>query len=149
MARLHPLHVERMGRICLFQGLSKRELRELTRHAEEHHVREGTDIVMEDTPGRALFVIVEGDARVLRKGRTLARLGPGDHFGEIALLDNLPRSATVRADTDMQLLVLDKRAFVQAVEQSPKIAVNLLSTLGQRIRAANAKIWDHSALAAE
>jgi CRP-like cAMP-binding protein len=78
-------------------------------------------------------VLVDGTVRVSRKGRKLAELGPGDWFGEIALLTDTPRTATVTATTPIRVLVLTDRAFRRVVEWMPSIALKVLSTVGQRL----------------
>jgi CRP/FNR family transcriptional regulator, cyclic AMP receptor protein len=89
--------------------------------------------VREGQRGREFFVLVDGTVRVSRKGRKLAELGPGDWFGEIALLTDTPRTATVTATTPIRVLVLTDRAFRRVVEWMPSIALKVLSTVGQRL----------------
>ena len=125
--------VDLLKRVPLFAGCSKAELRELAVVADELDMREGRTLVREGQRGREFFVLVDGNVRVSRKGRKLADLGPGDFFGEIALLTNMPRSATVTTTTPVRVLVLTDRAFRRVVEWMPSIALKVLSTVGQRL----------------
>jgi CRP/FNR family transcriptional regulator, cyclic AMP receptor protein len=119
--------------VPLFAGCSKKELRELALVADELDLREGRTLVREGQPGREFFVLIEGGVRVSRKGRKLSDLGPGDWFGEIALLTNAPRTATVTATSPVRVLVVTDRSFRRLVESMPTIALKVLATLGQRL----------------
>ncbi|HEX9123195.1 MAG TPA: cyclic nucleotide-binding domain-containing protein, partial [Actinomycetota bacterium] len=125
-----------LSAIPLFAGLSKRHLRHVADLAEEVRFRDGTVMVRAGTPGRALYVIAEGRARVARGvvpiGRAIARLGPGDFFGEIALLDGGPRSASVVADGPVVAIRLMRGAFLKLMRSEPAIAMAVVQTLAQR-----------------
>jgi CRP-like cAMP-binding protein len=125
--------IDLLKRVPLFAGCSKVELRELALVADELDLREGRTLVREGQPGREFFVLIEGGVRVSRKGRKLNDLGPGDWFGEIALLTNTPRTATVTATSPIRVLVITDRSFRRVVESMPTIALKVLSTLGQRL----------------
>jgi CRP/FNR family transcriptional regulator, cyclic AMP receptor protein len=125
--------IDLLKRVPLFAGCSKAELRELALVADELDLREGRTLVREGQPGREFFVLVEGSVRVSRKGRKLSDLGPGDWFGEIALLTNTPRTATVTATSPVRVLVVTDRSFRRVVESMPTIALKVLATLGQRL----------------
>ena len=125
--------IDLLKRVPLFAGCSRAELRELALVADELDLREGRTLVREDQAGREFFVLVDGTVRVSRKGRKLAVLGPGDWFGEIALLTNTPRTATVTTTSPARVLVLTDRAFRRVVEWMPSIALKVLSTVGQRL----------------
>jgi CRP/FNR family cyclic AMP-dependent transcriptional regulator len=125
--------IDLLKRVPLFAGCSKAELRELAVVADELDLREGRTLVREGQRGREFFVLVDGSVRVSRKGRKLAELGPGDWFGEIALLTDTPRTATVTATSPSRVLVLTDRAFRRVVEWMPSIALNVLATVGQRL----------------
>jgi CRP/FNR family cyclic AMP-dependent transcriptional regulator len=125
--------IDLLKRVPLFAGCSKAELRELALVADELDLREDRTLVREGQPGREFFVLVEGSVRVSRKGRKLGDLGPGDWFGEIALLTDTPRTATVTATSPVRVLVITDRSFRRVVESMPKIALKVLSTLGQRL----------------
>ena len=125
--------IDLLKRVPLFAGCSKAELRELALVADELDLREDRTLVREGRPGREFFVLIEGSVRVSRKGRKLSDLGPGDWFGEIALLTNTPRTATVTATAAVRVLVITDRSFRRVVESMPTIALKVLSTLGQRL----------------
>jgi CRP/FNR family cyclic AMP-dependent transcriptional regulator len=125
--------VDLLKRVPLFAGCSKAELRELAVVADELDLREGRTLVREGQHGREFFVLVDGTVRVSRKGRKLAELGPGDWFGEIALLTDTARTATVTATSPIRVLVLTDRAFRRVVQWMPSIALKVLSTVGQRL----------------
>jgi CRP/FNR family cyclic AMP-dependent transcriptional regulator len=136
MARQRELD---LSDIWLFSACSANQLRTIRRQVEEVTVPAGRVLVEEGTMGREFFFIVEGTATVRQGGRKVATLGPGQYFGELSLLDRQPRSATVTADTDMVLLVLDQRRFNGLLDEMPTLAHKLLSAMAQRIRAADAR----------
>lgn len=125
--------------IWLFSACSGRELRLVRRALEEVTVPAGRVLVKEGDVGREFFFIVEGLATVRRGSRKIATLGPGDWFGELALLDRGPRSATVSSDSEMHLLVLGQREFNGVIEAVPTLAHKLLSALARRLREADTK----------
>ena len=130
--------VDLLKSVPLFAGCSKTELRRLAATADEIDVREGYVLMREGRPGREFFVLVEGSVEVTRNGRKLSELGPGDWFGEIALLTKVPRTASVVATSAVRALVVTDRAFRQLVETMPSIAIKVLASLGDRL-AADAK----------
>ena len=125
--------IELLKRVPLFAGCSKAELRELASRADEIDLREGYVLMREGRPGREFVVLVEGTVRVTKKGRTLADLGAGDWLGEIALLTNVPRTATVTATSPIRVLVVTDRAFRRVVETMPSIALKVLASVGDRL----------------
>ena len=125
--------VELLKKVPLFSGCSKSELRELAKTADELDVREGTVLTREGKSGREFFVLISGTARVTKKGRKVADLGPGDWLGEIALLTDSPRTATVTATSAVDLLVITDRRFRTVVETMPSIALKVLSSIGERL----------------
>jgi hypothetical protein len=98
-------------RIPLFRPLSRTELARVGRYSREMNIEAGQVLCRQGDPGDELFLIVHGDATVSRNGKQIATLGPGMYFGELALLTDAPRNATVTASTDMVLLVLDRHSF--------------------------------------
>ena len=125
--------IELLKRAPLFAGCSKSELRALASTADEHDLREGTVITREGRPGREFFVLVSGTADVTKEGKAIAQLGAGDWFGEIALLTDTPRTATVTATSPVDVLVVTDRSFRSVVETMPSIALKVLSTIGERL----------------
>jgi CRP/FNR family cyclic AMP-dependent transcriptional regulator len=125
--------IDLLRKVPLFAGCSRAELRELALVADELDLREGRILVREGRPGREFFILVDGNVRVSKGGRKLAELGPGDWFGEIALLTNTPRTATVTATSPIRVLVVTDRAFRRVVELMPTIALKVLASLGDRL----------------
>ena len=120
--------------VPLFEGLSKRHLKKLASLAEKADYMEGASIVKEGQIGDSFFVALSGQAKVTVKGRTVHRILPGDHFGEISLLDGGERTATVTTETPMSLLMIDRKAFMKSVEGDPEVAISLLESLARMIR---------------
>jgi CRP/FNR family cyclic AMP-dependent transcriptional regulator len=125
--------IELLKRAPLFSGCSKSELRALASTADELDLREGTVVTREGRPGREFFVLISGTADVTKNDKRIAELGPGDWFGEIALLTNAPRTATVTATSPVDVLVITDRRFRDVVETMPSIALKILSSLGERL----------------
>lgn len=124
---------EALSTVPFFAGVSKRDLRSLASSMHERAVAAGRDVVTQGTGGIAFFVIVEGSAVVEVDGREVKRLGPGDHFGEIALIiDGVPRTATVSAVTDVVVASLSTWNFKPFVRDHPEVAWSLLETLARR-----------------
>src|SRR5918996_1128403 len=99
MARTSPA-VDRLQGVPLFSALSKKELEQVDRAADELDVKTGQEVVTQGRTGHEFFLILSGEARVQRDGKDVATLGPDQYFGELALLDREPRSASVIAKTD-------------------------------------------------
>jgi len=125
--------VELLKKVPLFAGCSKSELRELAMTADEIDLRDGHVLTKEGRPGREFFVLVAGTARVTRNGKQIADLGTGDWFGEIALLTDAPRTATVTATSPVDVLVITDRGFRRVVESMPSIALKVLACVGERL----------------
>jgi CRP/FNR family transcriptional regulator, cyclic AMP receptor protein len=126
-----------LAQVPLFASLSKRHLRKLAEHADEVDYG-ATEVVVEaDDPGGTFYIILQGQAKVTRKGKTIATLEPGDFFGEISLLDSGPRTATVTAETPVKLLGLTQWSFKRLVEQNPAIASKMLKVMAQRLRSSS------------
>ncbi len=104
-----------LRRVPLFASLGDRELEQLARECKERTFAAGETITSQDARGVAFFVIADGTARVTRGEDDAGALGPGDYFGEIALLRDVPRTATVTAVTDSRLYALERDAFLTAV----------------------------------
>jgi len=127
--------------IWLFSGCSGSELRKIRSSLDSVAVPAGKVLVEEGRIGQEFFIIVDGTAKVTRNGRKVATLGPGSHFGELALLDRRPRSASVISETGMDMLVMSQRQFNGLLESVPTIARKLLSALATRLREADAKAF--------
>ena len=119
--------------VPLFAGCSKTELRELAMIADEIDLRDGHVLTREGRPGREFFVLIDGTAQVTRKDKKIADLGSGDWFGEIALITDAPRTATVTATSPVDVLVITDRSFHRVVETMPSIALKVLAVVGERL----------------
>jgi CRP-like cAMP-binding protein len=133
MALRRDAKMDLLKRVPLFAGCSKNELREIARTADELDIREGTVLTREGKSGREFFVLVTGTARVTKKGKMIGDLAAGDWFGEIALLTDSPRTATVTATAPVDVLVITDRRFRSLVETMPSIALKVLSCVGDRL----------------
>jgi CRP-like cAMP-binding protein len=127
---------EWLRKVPLFSACSARELRAIAGVVKEVKHPEGTIVATEGDPGVGLFVIVDGEAVVTIGGKRMAVLRSGDFFGEIALLDGGPRSATVTARSDLRLLGLTEWVFRGLLQEHPSIAVKTLEAMAGRLRAA-------------
>jgi CRP/FNR family transcriptional regulator, cyclic AMP receptor protein len=125
--------IKLLKRVPLFAGCSKSELRELAKTADELDIREGTVLTREGRTGKEFFVLVDGTAQVTKSGKKVADLKGGDWFGEIALLTDSPRTATVTATSPVDVLVITDRRFRTVVETMPSIALKVLSCVGERL----------------
>lgn len=127
--------VDLIGRVPLFAECSKAELGHVAAVADELSLGGGTVLMREGERGREFVILVEGRARVERGGAHVATLGAGDFAGEIALVANVPRTATVVAETPLRVLVLSDRSFQTVIRETPSIAVKVLAVLGERLHA--------------
>jgi CRP-like cAMP-binding protein len=117
----------------LFSSLSERDLRELARYTDEVDVEAGRNLIDQGRFAYEFFVIENGSAEVTRDGEHVADLGPGDFFGELALLATDRRTATVTARTDMQLVVMHRQAFLQVEQSLPTVASQLREAVAARM----------------
>jgi CRP-like cAMP-binding protein len=118
----------------LFRSCTSKELEEIARITFETEVPEGRALCAEGERGLEFFVIIEGRAQVTRHGAEICELGPGQFFGEMALLDGGPRVAEVRAISPMRLLVLSRQEFEELLERVPRVSRRILSSMGGRLR---------------
>jgi CRP-like cAMP-binding protein len=126
---------EALGRVPLLSGLDQKQLSSLARSFTERAFPAGSVVVKEgDERGIGFFVITDGQARVTLKGEELDTLGPGDHFGEIALIGDRVRTATVTAETDLRTLVTTVWEFRAFVQNDPDVAWKLLEHLAELIQ---------------
>ena len=126
--------LELLGNVRLFTTCNKRELARIASLVDEVEAPKGKVLVRQGDTGQECFVIAEGRAKATMRGRKSAVLGPGSFFGEMSLLDQGPRSATVTADTDMRLLVLGSREFSSLINEVPPVAVRIMRGLAERLR---------------
>lgn len=135
MALRRDAKIELIRRVPLFSRCSKKELAEVAKLADEIDFRAGKQLIREGASGREFFVLVDGNVDVRRKGRKIRSLGPGDFFGEISLVANTPRTASVTAATDVDLLVITPQAFRTLLDHQPQIANKVLAALADRLAA--------------
>jgi CRP/FNR family cyclic AMP-dependent transcriptional regulator len=128
--------LELLSNVSLFSACSKRDLGRIAKHTDEIEVPEGKVLMRQGDAGWECFVIAEGEAKATMRGRGTTMLRPGDFFGEMALLDQGPRSATVTAETDMRLLVLSSRDFSSVLEEVPIVSRRIMRGLAERLREA-------------
>jgi CRP-like cAMP-binding protein len=134
-----------LGTVPLFKGLDALELQRFADLTRERSYPRGSVILFEDDPGDALFIVRVGRVKVVLVGEDgreviLGVLGVGEHFGELALIDDQPRSAHVIATEDSSLLVLRRDDFRRRVEETPSVAWALMQELSRRLRKADDKI---------
>ena len=134
MAKFNPKLDAALASVPLFEGLTKRQLKKLTANAEIVDYMAGASVVKEGDIGDSFFVMLSGQAKVTVKGRTVNRSLPGDHFGEISLLDGGPRTATVVTETPVTMLMLTRQQFRKTVADDPDLAVSLMESLARMIR---------------
>jgi CRP-like cAMP-binding protein len=121
-----------LAKIPLFKECTKKELQAVSRLVTPISVKAGKVLTKEGEAGREFMIIASGTATVKRKGRKIATLGPGDFFGELALLAGVPRTATVIAETDMVVEALNRAEFATLLDESPSIARKVLSAVAKR-----------------
>ena len=118
--------------VPLFAQCSKGELQEIAAIADEIDIAEGKELTTEGSPGREFFVIIEGTASVAQDGDQINDLGRGDFFGEVALVKDTPRTATVTATSPVRALVITRQNFKRLIEQQPDIERTVLKALVDR-----------------
>jgi len=128
--------VDVLRRVSLFEGLDDDELNRLAERFQDRTVPEGETVVEEGSTGTSFFVIAEGNVTVSVGGEPKATLGPGDSFGEMAVIDEDVRSASIVAATDLRLYFLTPWEFRPFVHEQPEVAWKLLQSLSRRLRSA-------------
>jgi CRP-like cAMP-binding protein len=125
--------VELIRGVPLFSNCSKRQLGEIASLVDEIDFPEGETLINEGERGREFFILIDGTVDVRQKGRKLSSLGRADSFGEIALILNVPRTATVTTTSPVRALVLTDRAFRSLLERSPDVQLKVLRSLAERL----------------
>lgn len=123
-----------LGRCPFFADLSRGELRELAKVTEDMEVEEGKSLTREGAAGSEFFVIVDGEVAVTKGGSEIRTMGEGDFFGEISLLEDRPRTATVTAKTPLRFFVLTRQNFRTLLAQQPELEEKVTSALEERLR---------------
>jgi CRP/FNR family transcriptional regulator, cyclic AMP receptor protein len=125
--------VEALRRATLFEGLSRKQLVQLARVSEDLEVPAGKVLCKEGEVGQEFFVIIDGEAEVTKNGERLATRGAGEFFGEIALLEQTQRMATVTAQTPLRFFVLTRRDFRQLIRDNPGVELKVLQAVARRL----------------
>src|SRR5437879_5957841 len=125
--------VELLKRVPLFAGCSKKELARIAMVADEIDFRPGKKLIREGERGREFFIMVDGSAEISRKGKPVDTAGPGDFFGETALLSDQPRNATVTTTSPVDALVVTARSFRDLIGDNPLIALKVMRAVVERL----------------
>jgi CRP/FNR family transcriptional regulator, cyclic AMP receptor protein len=125
--------VELIAQVPLFEHCTKAELTEIASLADEIDIEKGRPLMREGEIGHEFFVILEGEAEVNQGGELINTLGPGDFFGEIALISHGPRTATVTTTSPVRAIVVTERSFHRLVEQSPALQMKVLEAAVERL----------------
>ncbi|HXY91603.1 MAG TPA: cyclic nucleotide-binding domain-containing protein [Acidimicrobiia bacterium] len=123
---------ERLAEVPLFQGLSRKELRLVSTLATPLNAPPGAVLVQEGKQGYEFVIMLEGEVEVRRHGQLVATLGAGDYFGEMALVDHQPRTATVRTTTPVLMEVIPRREFDAMLAEMPDVADRIRTTVAER-----------------
>ena len=126
--------VERLRKIPLFTGCTDKQLAFIATRVEDVDLPAGKKLTEQGKSGGEFFIVLSGEAEVTHDGKVVNTMKEGDHFGEIALLDNGPRTATVTAKTPIRVLVLSPRQFQDVLHADAEIAVTLLHSVTRRLR---------------
>lgn len=129
----HAFVDQQLARVPLFAGLDKKHLSQISSLVTQIEVGEGKELTREGEHGNEFIIILEGEAEVRVGGEVIATRGPGDYFGEIALVANRPRTATVVAMTPMKIEVIGRREFQTMLHDNPGIATELLGVTADRL----------------
>jgi CRP-like cAMP-binding protein len=128
----HPQR-EALQRVPLFAALDRHELETVERISSEIEAREGEELIAENEAGRRFFILLEGEAEVRRGGEVINRMGPGDFFGEIALLSDRPTTASVATRTPARLVTISPPDFRRLLEEMPLLQMRVIQALADRL----------------
>jgi CRP/FNR family transcriptional regulator, cyclic AMP receptor protein len=132
--RLHGNQkIDLIRKVPLFARCSRAELKEIAMLADEIDLKEGKEMTREGAPGREFFVLLEGTADVKKNSRRVNTLGPGDFFGEIALVSHEPRTATVVATSPVRALVITEWSFRQLLDDAPRVKTKVMEAMAERL----------------
>jgi CRP/FNR family transcriptional regulator, cyclic AMP receptor protein len=136
----HDTKADALAACPFFEGLSRGDLLALAKITEDLEVEAGKTLTREGQSGSEFFVIVDGEVSVTKDGQEIRTLGPGDFFGEIALLEDTPRTATVTAKTPLRFFVLTRQAFRSLLAHQPELEEKVLAALEERVRATSDQV---------
>ncbi len=134
MARGKNAYLDHLRNVPLFSACTTKDLQRVAKAATEMNLPSGYKLTDQGQMGNEAFVLVDGSVTVRRNGKRVTTLGPGAMVGELSLLDHGPRTATVTADTDLTVLVIDQRAFTALIDDVPALAHKLMASLAGRVR---------------
>lgn len=134
---------EYLRKVPLFSRLNKDQIGYVARVSDRHHSQPGEHLTTQGKLGHEFVLIVEGKARAERDGKIVAQMGPGDFFGEMSMIDGGLRTSSVVAETEMDLIVVDGRAFWPLLETVPGLAHSVMEVLTGRIRELQAASHEH------
>jgi CRP/FNR family transcriptional regulator, cyclic AMP receptor protein len=123
---------ELLAKVPLFSGCSKRDLQKIAAISDELDFRRGKQLTRQGGPGREFFVLLEGSADVVRNDERINMLGAGDFFGEMALISQKPRSATVTTTTPVRALIITETNFRRLLRENPTISIKVLQAVADR-----------------
>jgi CRP/FNR family cyclic AMP-dependent transcriptional regulator len=122
-----------LQQVPLFQGLSKKQLRDISSLATRLEQPAGAVLTTEGKAGHEFIIVLEGEIEIRKGGQVITTRGPGSYVGEIALLDNRPRTATVVAKTPVVIEVIGQREFRSMLANAPELSSEIMSTMAQRL----------------
>ena len=134
MARKQTSAASALERVPLLAGMNDKARGRLAKTMKDRTFKQGREVVAQGRTGAGFFLITEGEAVVTIGGEVIRTLGPGDYFGEMALLDGAPRSATVTAQTELSCLTISSWGFKAFVQENPQVAWDMLQRLAERLR---------------
>ena len=128
--------IDLLKKVPLFSNLSKRHLNEIGKHADQVSIKAGKVLAQQGRTGREFVFIVEGKAQVKKDGKVIRHLSSGDFFGEISLIDGEPQTATVIAETDMTILLVNSKSFDHLLNTVPGLQKKIMVSLCKYLRRA-------------
>jgi CRP-like cAMP-binding protein len=137
-------YLDHLSQIRLFSSCNSKELAKIAKASDELSIAAGKVLMTQGQPGREAFVIVDGRATVKVADVEVAELGPGDHVGELALLDGGTRTATVTAASDMTVLVISQRSFFGLIDEVPGLARKIMASLAGMVRELDSQLAPHA-----
>ena len=129
----HNQKLDLIDKVPLFSRCSRAQKQQIAKIADEIDLREGKEMTREGAAGREFFILLEGSADVRKNGRKINTLGPGDFFGEIALVSREPRTATVVATAPVRALVVTDRSFRRLLDDTPQIKDKVMEAMAERL----------------
>jgi len=136
LLRRRSQKVDLLKKVPLFRNLSKRHLNEIAKHADQLSIKAGGVLAKQGSTGREFVFIVDGKAQVKKDGKVIRQISAGDFFGEISMIDGEPRTATIIAETDGTLLLVNSRSFAYLLDTIPGLQKKIMVSLCTYLRRA-------------